>query len=171
MENIVTWLPWIIAVVAILVAFWYSRSLGEQETLNLEGVLEAAEGGLQYAQTEGAEFVREITPAAITIVKGLRQMFKNGELELDELKPKALAQLREMFPHVDEQRLELALEGAVFGAKWAFKELWKRQGDGEVPAAESLTGTSLGVATANATGTLGGNETTGIVPEIPYAPV
>ena len=74
----------------------------------------------------GAEFVQDLSPAAITIVQGLRQRYKNGELELEDLKPLAMQHLRTLFPYVDDDLLGIVVEGAVFGTKLIAKELWYR---------------------------------------------
>ena len=127
MEDLLRWMPSVIGLVALIIALIVARRQGGD--VHLEGVLDDATDYLEQGAevlTEGAEFIQEIAPAAKELVKGARQYYVNGELELDELKPLVMQQMRELFPRASEKRLDMAVEAAVFAAKLVAKEAWKR---------------------------------------------
>lgn len=129
MEGWAVWLPITVAVLALGVAFIAALREHPQEPIDLQGVLDATEAGIDYAATEGEQFIGQIAPAAKEFVRAVRQKYLNGELELDELKPVVMAQLEALFPQVDKERLEMALEGAVFAVKLVAKGLWHKPSD------------------------------------------
>jgi hypothetical protein len=126
LDSILVWLPAIFGLLALVVALVIVASRGGNTPVQLEGVLDMADDGLEYVESEGVEFIHVIIPAAREFVKGARQFYLNGELELDQLKPRVLEQMKALFPHVDEKRLDMAVEAAVFGVKLVAKEAWKR---------------------------------------------
>lgn len=116
-------LPLLLGILAVLIAVFARRSQGQ--TVDLDDFDDVfAEG--EFVLDNTAVFTEKIVPAAITIVKAMRQFYLNGELELDQLKPKALEHLRTLFPDASEEQLGVAVESAVFGVKMVAGELWRR---------------------------------------------
>ncbi|MCC6454180.1 MAG: hypothetical protein IT328_04505 [Caldilineaceae bacterium] len=127
MDSLISWVPAILGLLALIVAFVFVvANRGNNAPIDLGAALDLAEDGLEYVEDEGVRFIQTIIPAAKEFVKGARQFYISGELELDQLKPKVMEEMKSMFPDVDEKQLEFAVEAAVFGVKLVAKEAWHR---------------------------------------------
>jgi hypothetical protein len=133
-EHVEIWLPIVLTIFALLYAIFVHRQRQtEDDPFTFGDLLEDAPEILD----DVTRITQQMTPVATTLVKGARQLYKNGELQEDELREYVLTNMRKLFPEVEESILVVVTESAVFGVKLVSGALWHKQEEAPV---EPLTG-------------------------------